>query len=117
MVSRAPERIPPELGGLVVRPPAEETDVDSAMSGAFEDVQRRAATVRHLEGWPHERDRRPDTLLRELDRLTDAAKGGLTVDPGDDVIPGTRRVGARVDERYRQGSLRRVGTLRVRNGR
>ena len=117
MLSRAPERVPPVPGRLVIRPPAKEADVDSAMSSAFEHVQGRAATVRHVEGWPHERDRRPHTLLREFDGLADASEGGLAVDPWDDVITRTRRVGACVDERHREESVRSIGTLCVQNGR
>ena len=116
MLSRAPERVPPVPGRLFIRPPAKEADIDSAMSSAFEHVQGRAATVRHMEGWPHECDRRPDTLLREFNCLADAAKGGLAVDPRDDVITRTRRVGACVDERYREESVRSIGTLCVQNG-
>ena len=103
-------------GRLVIRPPAQEADIDSAMSSAFEHVQGSAATVRHVEGRPHERDRRPHTLLRELDGLADASKGGLAVDPRDYVIPGTRRVGACVDEWHRDESVRSVDALCVQNG-
>ena len=117
MFSRAPECVPPVRGRLVIRPPAQEADIDSAMRRAFEHVQGRAATVRHVEGWPHEGDRRPHTFLRELDGLADASKGGLAVDPRDDVIPRTRRVGACVDERHREESVRSIAALFVQNGR
>ena len=117
MLSRAPECVLPVPGRLVIRPPAKEADIDSAMSSAFEHVQGRAATVRHMEGWPHECDRRPDTLLREFNCLADAAKGGLAVDPRNDVITRARRVRACVDERHREESVRSIGTLCVQNGR
>ena len=115
MLSRAPERVPPVPERLFIRPPAKEADVDSAMSSAFEHVQGRAATVRHVERWPHECDCRPHALLREFDGLADAAKGGLAVDPRDDVVTRTRRVGACVDERYRDECVRSSGTLCVQN--
>ena len=54
MFGRAPECVPPVRGRLVIRPPAQEADIDSAMSSAFEHVQGSAATVRHVEGRPHE---------------------------------------------------------------
>ena len=117
MVRRTPKCIGTVAGRFVIRPPAKEADIDSAMSSAFEHVQGRATTVRHVEGWPHECDRRPHTLLRELDGLADASKGGLAVDPRDNVITRTRRVGACVDERHREVSVRRIGTLCGQNGR
>ena len=117
MLSRAPECVPPVLGRLVIRPPAKEADIDSALTSAFEHVQGSAATVRHVEGRPHECDRRPHTLLRELDGLADAPKRGLAVDPRDDVIPRTRRVGACVDERHRKESVRTIVRLCVQNWR
>ena len=117
MLSRAPECVPPVPGRLIIRPPTKQADIESAMSSAFEHVQGRAATVRHVERWPHECDRHPHTLLREFDGLADASKGGLAVDPRDDVITRTRRVGACLDERHRGESVRGSCTLCVQNGR
>src|SRR5262245_40916001 len=93
MLSRAPERVVPPPGGVVARSPEEETDVDAAMGSAFEHVEGRAATVRHMEGGPHECDGRPHTLLCELDGLADAAKGGVAIDQRQDPIARAGRVG------------------------
>src|SRR5690349_14290544 len=84
MLSRAPEGVLPPAGRLIVRSPEDETDVDPAARRAFEDVQRGAATARHLERRPHECHCCPYAFPGELDSLADAAKGGLAIDQRQD---------------------------------
>ena len=93
MVLRAPKGISSETCRLVIGPPEDDAYIDTASSDAFEHVQCGAATVRHLERWPHECNRRPNALLCSLDCLADSTEGRLPVDPRPDLIAAAGRIG------------------------
>lgn len=108
MFGRTPECIAPPLRRFFIGSPEDHADVNTATGRAFEDVECRSATVGHQKRRPHEGHRRQDALLREFNGLADAAKGRLTVNPGNNPIARACRIGTRLDERYRHGPLSHV---------
>ena len=74
--------------------PEEDADVEPSSGGTVEHVEERPAAVGHLDVAIDERDGDPDADLRCLDRLTDAAKGGLAVDQRAHTVSRSQRIGA-----------------------
>src|SRR5262249_43957858 len=81
MRGRSPKGVRPETRGLVIRAPKDETNIDAPTRSALEHVQCTPTTARHTKRRPHERDRRPHTVLGAFDRLADSIKRWFAVDP------------------------------------
>src|SRR5471032_3536914 len=84
---------------LGVGPPENHTDIQTSFDRAVQDIEDRAASVRHLENRGNEGERDPDSVLGLLHRFTNPAESGTTVNQGREKIPSPPRIGSVRDER------------------
>src|SRR5471032_2774016 len=84
---------------LGVGPPENHTDVQTAFDRAVQNIEDRAASIRHLEIRGNEGERDPDAALRLLHRFANPAESGAAVNQGPEEIPSPARIGSARDER------------------
>jgi hypothetical protein len=80
---------------LLIRAPEDDAHVEASLDGTVQQVEKRAAAVRHAEVRRKKRDRKPDTVLRRCDGFGDAAIGGYAIHQRPHRIPCARGIGTR----------------------
>ncbi len=92
MVDRPPKGIASVFRHLFIWPPKDNTYVNIASGGPLKHSQSGTATVRHLEGWPHEGHRDPNALTGRFNGLADATESRFPIDPKSDPMTVTCRI-------------------------
>ena len=96
---RAPERVGAKIGGHLIRPPKEHTNVDATLARTCQHLKERPAAIGHLKGGPKKGDTDPHPRVRVVDSLTDPAKGRLAINVWGDAIISPNRIGTGGDKR------------------